>query len=518
MGVQYNPKIVTNGLVLAYDMGNKNKSWIGRPTTNSVDALSQQILRYNNPGFSGNSVDTGLKYRGMPIYELTFIPQDSTYVSRLGSGEGFGGYHTFGTSLLANTNYMASVYFKSDFPLLAAANEGFNNTYSNISGWGQNTTSETRYSEDGWTRLYSQYKNNVNGYSSRTSTFQTNFTVNTASTQNVDITFTIPLNGVGITDFATLYALVGATPAIASNGGLTGLTIVDHGLNTTNFQKMSWPSVIRLKATDLPLSYYVRLSVPSTGGTNVTVAIQGNFAGYYTALTDNKFWKITFNTTGVIAGQVLRTYWCCPMIEQHDVVYPSTFVNGTRTNTQSILDLTRINTITATELTYANDGTFSFDGVNDYLDCGTNIQIADNFTLEAWHKNINTGYILDQGALGTDPNGCLEWTNRGLTIQLNNADGTSATGSFSDTTRWNHVVCSFSAGTVKFYINGVLDSTKTMTSTAFTPSGMLKIGRRAFDTTAIMSGQLAAVRVYNRVLTDDEVSQNFDALRGRFGI
>jgi len=194
------------------------------------------------------------------------------------------------------------------------------------------------------------------------------------------------------------------------------------------------------------------------------------------------------------------------------------FAEGTRSNTQAVLDLTGGNTITATNLTYASDNTFSFDGVDDYLDCGTTIQLTNNFTLEVWHRNINTGHIIDQGNLGTDPNGSLEYSNRGLTLALNNLESVTAVGTIANTTGWNSVTCSFASGSVNFYINGAFDSTRTMTNTVFLPSGILKIGRRALNTTVIMSGTLPVVKIYNKVLSASEVRQNFEALRGRYGI
>jgi hypothetical protein len=194
------------------------------------------------------------------------------------------------------------------------------------------------------------------------------------------------------------------------------------------------------------------------------------------------------------------------------------FVNGARSNAQALLDMTGQNTITATNLTYASNNSFSFDGVDDYLDCGTSIQLTNNFTLEAWHKNINTGYLIDQGALGTDPSGCLELTNRGLTVSFNNGESVTAAGAFQNTATWNNVTMSFSSGVFNFYINGIFDSTRTTTTTAFTPSGILKIGRRAFNNASILSGEVSVVKVYNKVLTAAEVKQNFEAIRGRYGI
>lgn len=195
-------------------------------------------------------------------------------------------------------------------------------------------------------------------------------------------------------------------------------------------------------------------------------------------------------------------------------------VNTTRANTAVFQDMSlNNNTITVGGLTYSNNGSFTFDGVDDYIDCGSTIQLTNNFTLEVWHKNIDTGYIIDQGNIGTDPTGCLEYNNRGLTLSFNNIEAVTATGTFSDTTIWNHVVCTFSSGSVNFYINGKFDSLKTTTTTAFTPGGnILKIGRRAFNTASILSGTLGIVKIYNRVLSETEVLQNFNALRGRFGV
>jgi hypothetical protein len=168
----------------------------------------------------------------------------------------------------------------------------------------------------------------------------------------------------------------------------------------------------------------------------------------------------------------------------------------------------------------SNGGSIVFDGVNDYVDCGSasSVQLSNNFTLSVWHKNINTGYIIDQGNIGEDPTGCLEFTNRGLRLSLNNIETVTANGTFSNTTVWNHIDCTFASGIVTFYINGVFDSTKITTSTAFSPSGTLKIGRRALNTSSILTGNISIVKIYNRVLTAQEVLQNFNATRSRFGV
>jgi len=525
MSVASGPEINNDGLVFAYDMGNPQKSWIGRPTTNSVNAATTVLNRYNNPGFSGTVTNTGQTYKGMPIYELTFVPQDSTFISRLSSGEGFGCTYGMGIPLQANTRYMASIYVRSEHPLQVSASEGYNNTYSNIGGWGQNGTTSTRYQEDGWTRLYTQYLNSVNGYSIRTSTFQVNFTVNTTSTQTVDVNFTVPANGSGIVDFPTLHAIVAAGPNIASNGGLTGLSIVDHGLNTTDFQKLSWPSVVRLKSSDLPFNYFVRLSVPSTGGVNTTISLRANFNGYYTALTDNKFWKLTFDTTGVAVGQVLKTYWCCPMIEQHDTVYPSTFVNGTRANTQAVLDLTNNNTITADSLTYDTTGTFIFNGTTDFITIPNTTLGNGNipWTISAWMKTTTTVNALGQGSILSNANSgpvySMMGVNSGKIVYWTYQSGAWAqklgVGKTVNDNNWHMLTwVNYNNNTMDMYVDGVLDS-NVPNSISGNNNPVDRIGG---SWNSRFLGSISSVVRYTRALSAAEVQQNFNALRSRYGI
>ncbi len=200
----------------------------------------------------------------------------------------------------------------------------------------------------------------------------------------------------------------------------------------------------------------------------------------------------------------------------HPKYWPT--VNSSMSNTANLKNLVATDTITTSNLTYGSSGTFTFDGVDDYIDLGSRIQLSDNFTLCAWVKDGNAGYVLDQGNIGTDATGRVEWTNNGLTLNSNNVSGVSANGTIN-TAVWNYVCCSFVAGTVKFYINGVLDSTKTATWTSFSPAGtILKIGRRAANTTSIFSGRIDILQIYTSVLSDRDVRQNFAALRGRFGV
>jgi hypothetical protein len=82
---------------------------------------------------------------------------------------------------------------------------------------------------------------------------------------------------------------------------------------------------------------------------------------------------------------------------------------------------------------------------------------------------------------------------------------------------WVNLCTTVSGNTAKTYLNGLLINTQAMDTV---------IKSLAAETFGLgngygyfrMQGDLSIASVYNRALTDGEVQQNFNALRGRYGI
>ena len=85
---------------------------------------------------------------------------------------------------------------------------------------------------------------------------------------------------------------------------------------------------------------------------------------------------------------------------------------------------------------------------------------------------------------------------------------------------WTHLSISRDVLTVYLYVNGVanLMTTYNNSGTMATAGTRVKsIGAR--DTgSSPMEGQIACLQLYNRALTADEVRQNYNTTRGRFGL
>ncbi len=80
--------------------------------------------------------------------------------------------------------------------------------------------------------------------------------------------------------------------------------------------------------------------------------------------------------------------------------------------------------------------------------------------------------------------------------------------------QWVHIVGVTGSGGKQAYING--SSIGTAAGTAFDPNLDVYFGN--WDTSWASFCEIGAIKVYNRALTATEVTRNFNALRGRYGI
>ena len=106
---------------------------------------------------------------------------------------------------------------------------------------------------------------------------------------------------------------------------------------------------------------------------------------------------------------------------------------------------------------------------------------------------------------------------------FSNAQGWAWLGSSANITNtWVHgVVTRDSNSLEKSYINGVLQSTVQRTSAPIKKVyNRINIGGRGGGTSpsSNFGGKIPIVRVYNKALSSDEILQNFNVQKGRFGL
>jgi len=160
---------------------------------------------------------------------------------------------------------------------------------------------------------------------------------------------------------------------------------------------------------------------------------------------------------------------------------------------------------------------------------------VDNLTIEVWTK-INTstnqtGFWIEKGVVNTQYAAFMEGSS--LRWRLNGGDTFSSpneeTGNYLSINTWYQLVFTHTPGQQRFYRNSSLQFSKSAsTNLAKLNDHGFTVGawRNALYTTPpttsnhgyYIDAGISIIRVYNKVLTQAEITTNFNQFRSRYGI
>lgn len=167
-----------------------------------------------------------------------------------------------------------------------------------------------------------------------------------------------------------------------------------------------------------------------------------------------------------------------------------------------------------------------FDGINDYVSMGDafNYDISQQFSVSIWVKpnnlsalryfigNISNDVSVNGWRIGHDATGKI-------ITQTRSGGATYAPTTFTDSTLvagvWNHIVFTWNGGSNnnsgRIYLNGVLSAITGSTTplvSSWLSANVLEIGRAY---TNYFSGRIDEVSMWNKALSNSEVSELFNA-------
>jgi len=164
-----------------------------------------------------------------------------------------------------------------------------------------------------------------------------------------------------------------------------------------------------------------------------------------------------------------------------------------------------------------------FTGSNSWLGGG-------NFTVSAWIKTTNVGYSTNHWELmqilsAESGGGAWDWgfgidSNGKLAFGTGLTDTTFSSPSAVNTGSWIYVAATRqqSNGVIRLYTNGSLVYTSTATSNTSLLQSNSSIRLGAGDDGGYsFGGNIGAVYGYSALLTDAQISDNFDATKGSYG-
>jgi len=212
-----------------------------------------------------------------------------------------------------------------------------------------------------------------------------------------------------------------------------------------------------------------------------------------------------------------------------------------RTTTQALVDLTNNSTITTgSDITYNSDNTY--EHVAGDNDSTLSVPLSTSFNKLTGSINMWIYPHVYSGSNGLFVNrdssvvNALDWFwigsyGSGATFYFRLGDGVaccandltiSSWSTVAPINTWTNVCVTWaSAGLSQIFVNGVLHNSRSIIaipSTNPTATGRIGLGHTSGGTTAAWDGKISPTAIYNRVLTNNEVKQNFETLRSRFGV
>jgi len=176
------------------------------------------------------------------------------------------------------------------------------------------------------------------------------------------------------------------------------------------------------------------------------------------------------------------------------------------------------------------NSSISFDGSNDYVEVipsGISSFATQTWTVDAWiklddigvdntifsydYKDHTDGYYSTHMRTTSSNKLFIGWNSNGTYTPL-----ATAAGQFT-TNAWYNVVGVYASGRQELYINGNLITSSTVTGTINYYSQEVWVGRANYAS-SYFNGNISSVKHYSKALTSAELTQNYNALKSRFGL
>lgn len=175
--------------------------------------------------------------------------------------------------------------------------------------------------------------------------------------------------------------------------------------------------------------------------------------------------------------------------------------------------------------TSSNGGCVVLDGVDDYINCGSNLNLTGGFTCEIFVKfvtfNSSSG-LFGQGPTITNQGLHLVYTtgSRGLVFGMYYNDADYGNNFRPSAGVWYHIVFTYDASNYakNVYVDGKLLTPTSSTQNIYQGTGQLNIGATYSYAYDVANINISAARIYNRPLTNSEILQNYNAQKSRFGL
>ena len=268
--------------------------------------------------------------------------------------------------------------------------------------------------------------------------------------------------------------------------------------------------------------YYIYFTDWSWAATLGTGAYDWQYVKRTFTMPDPTTKSVRFAIYHMNSGNRGRSYSRKHMLTFGD--HATQFVNGTRSATQGLIDLTGNSTIDLTNISFDSNAQMTFDGTNDYVYISDTLLNVDAFTVEAVINITSEGnYNKPIFVVGNQSTtGIWFFKHRsglGNRLVMHGYDGVNpridvdSVNQVPDAVN-THVAVTFDGNAYQLYMNGEPEDAPVVDNKVAASTDNY-IGRQG---STYLAGEIPALKIYSRALTAQEIRSNFNAVKSRFGI
>ena len=214
----------------------------------------------------------------------------------------------------------------------------------------------------------------------------------------------------------------------------------------------------------------------------------------------------------LVKNQTGQTHFVIP---PHQLLAPG---SSSIADTGSIIDLKKTTDIDVSNLSFDSTGQPEFDGTDDILNTGLfsgRNPSTDVFTIEAIVKSDTTSgnhMWVDATSNGSNQRLYCAHASTGSSTPMG-IQNSGWSHSIPQDTDYHHYVITMNGSTAELWNNGTAHSNKGYTS--YTLAGQINVGGRSGYRWV---GKIPVFKIYDTVLTETEIKNNFNAYKNRFDL
>ena len=230
-----------------------------------------------------------------------------------------------------------------------------------------------------------------------------------------------------------------------------------------------------------------------------------------------------------MSGVISNTIVTDGLILYYDGANPKCYISGDTTSND--LSITQSTGTLENGVTYNadNNGSWVFDGIDDYIDCTNNAAFNQDFdtafSVSTWVKfdTIALNMVLISKFNATPKGWQLRVYNSQIGLFLKHASSApnqilSYGTTIINTGQWYHLAATYDGSNtlqgIKLYVNGaseVVTGVSNSVTGTFQNTEPLLLGQ-------LTNGNIASFKMWNRELTQKEITQNYNAMKSRFNL